>query len=324
MRPSRKPALQASGLARPCHVTPPAWTWIALTIMAAFAQTLRNAAQRRVSGTQGPLPATLTRFVFGLPFAALWLWLVMRQTGSEPAFNASFALWCAFGAVGQLFATAFLLVAMSHRNFVVSVVYSKTEVVQLAVFSWLVLGDALPGASMVAVIIATVGVIVLSTDLKSLKSLTFLRDLGTPAAGWGFASGAAFAVSVIGYRGAALSVPETPPFLAAAFGLVFAQALQSVLLSTWLWFRQPGALKALAGEWRISLAAGLLGTIASVGWFTSFALHSGAEVRTLGMVEILFSYAVSRKLLKEKVSGAEIAGGAMVMAGVALICLGAA
>ena len=289
--------------------------------MAAFAQTLRNAAQRRVSGTQGTLPATLVRFVFGLPFALLWLWAVVQYTGVTPTFNTHFVLWLTMGALGQLVATAFLLLAMTTRNFVVSVVYSKTEVVQLAVFSWLVLGDILPPVSIAAVVIASVGVIVMSTDAQSLRQLTFLKALTTPAAGYGFASGAAFAVSILGYRGAALAIPEVPAFVAGAFGLACAQTLQSVLLGAWLYFRQPGALSALAGEWRISVSAGLLGTIASVGWLTSVAMHAAAEVRALGLIEILFSYAVSRKLLKEKVSITEIVGGALIMVGVVLICL---
>ena len=83
---------------------------------------------------------------------------------------------------------------------------------------------------------------------------------------------------------------------------------------------QPGALRALAGEWRVSLAA-LLDTIASVGRFTAAALHSAAEVRALGLIEILFSYAVSRKLLKERVSAAEFAGGILFTVGLVLICL---
>ena len=90
---------------------------------------------------------------------------------------------------------------------------------------------------------------------------------------------------------------------------------------SWLYFRQPGALRALAGEWRMSLSAGVLGTIASVGWLTSVALHNAAEVRALGLIEVFFSYAVSRKLLDEKVSGTEIVGGILIMVGVVLICL---
>jgi drug/metabolite transporter (DMT)-like permease len=302
-------------------MTPPTWTWILLVVIAAAAQTLRNAAQKKVSGTQGPLPATLVRFVYGLPFACLWLAAVMNYVGVAPTFTWQFLAWTVLGAMGQLFATAFLLMAMSQRNFVVSVVYAKTEIVQLVVLAWLILGDAVPSASVVAVIVATVGVIILSTNVESLKKLEFARSLFTPAAGYGFASGTAFAFSLLGYRGAALSVPDSPAFVTGAFGLVCAQTMQTVLLGSWLYFRQPGALRALAGEWRMSVTAGALGTIASVGWLTSVALHNAAEVRALGLIEIFFSYAVSRKLLDEKVSGTEIAGGLLIMVGVVLICL---
>ena len=299
----------------------PAWTWILLVVIAAFAQTLRNAAQKRVAGTQGPLPATLVRFVFGLPFACLWLWAVIATIGVSPQLNWHFLAWNALGAIGQLIATALLLMAMAQRNFVVSVVYSKTEVVQLVPLAWLLLGDAVSTASMFAVLIATVGVVILSVDSSKLKDLRFADSLRSPAAGYGFASGTAFALSILGYRGAALALPETPAFVTGAVGLVCAQTLQTVLLGSWLYFRQPGALRALAGEWRLSVAAGALGSIASVGWLTAVALHAVAEVRTLGLIEILFSYAVSRKLLKEKVAGSEIIGGLLIMAGVVLICI---
>jgi len=302
-------------------MTPPAWTWILLVVIAAAAQTLRNAAQKKVSGTQGPLPATLVRFVYGLPFACLWLVAVVNYVGVSPTFTWQFFGWTVLGAMGQLFATAFLLMAMSQRNFVVSVVYAKTEIVQLVVLAWVILGDAVPSASVLAVIIATIGVIILSTNVESLKRLEFARSMFTPAAGYAFASGTAFAFSLLGYRGAGLSVPDSPAFVTGAFGLVCAQTMQTLLLGTWLYFRQPGALRALAGEWRMSLSAGVLGTIASVGWLTSVALHNAAEVRALGLIEVFFSYAVSRKLLDEKVSPTEIAGGLLIMVGVVLICI---
>ena len=289
--------------------------------MGAAAQTLRNAAQKRVSGTQGPLPATLVRFVYGLPFACLWLGAMVMFVGAVPDFSWRFMAWNALGAVGQLVATAFLLMAMTQRNFVVSVVYSKTEVVQLVLLAWLLLGDAVSLPSIVAVIIATAGVVILSTDAASIKRLDFARSLLTPAAGYGFAAGTGFAISILGYRGAALAVPDTPAFVAGAFGLVCAQVLQTMLLGAWLAFRQPGALRALAGEWRISLIAGALGTMASVGWLTAVALHTAAEVRTLGLIEILFSYAVSRQLFRETVSRMEIAGGILITIGAALVCL---
>jgi len=302
-------------------MTPPPWTWILLVVIAAAAQTLRNAAQKRVSGTQGPLPATLVRFVFGLPFACIWLWAVIAYVGVTPVPTWQYFAWNTLGAVGQLIATALLLMAMAERNFVVSVVYSKTEVVQLVPLAWLLLGDQVSSTAILAVIIATIGVIILSADTTKLKRLSLADSLLSPAAGYGFASGTAFALSILGYRGAALALPDTPAFVTGAFGLVCAQVLQTTLLGSWLYFRQPGALRALAGEWRLSVAAGALGSIASVGWLTAVALHAVAEVRTLGLIEILFSYAVSRQLLKEKVAISEIVGGLLIMAGVVLICL---
>ncbi|HTQ01217.1 MAG TPA: EamA/RhaT family transporter, partial [Casimicrobiaceae bacterium] len=43
--------------------------WIPITIFAAFAQTVRNAAQRHLVSELGTLGATLVRFLYGLPFA---------------------------------------------------------------------------------------------------------------------------------------------------------------------------------------------------------------------------------------------------------------
>jgi drug/metabolite transporter (DMT)-like permease len=59
--------------------------------------------------------------------------------------------------------------------------------------------------------------------------------------------------------------------------------------------------------------------MASIGWFTAFALTSAANVRTLGMVEVVFSYLVSRRLLREKLEVAEQAGLALVVLGVATL-----
>jgi drug/metabolite transporter (DMT)-like permease len=64
-----------------------------------------------------------------------------------------------------------------------------------------------------------------------------------------------------------------------------------------------------------------MGAAASAGWFTAFALESAAHVRTLGLVELVFSYAVSLKLFRERLSRRELAGMALIAAGVAAITL---
>ena len=75
-------------------LTPAAWLWIPITIAAALAQTARNAAQRHLTASLGTLGSTLVRFLYGLPFAVLWL-LGVYFVGEFPlpAPNAAFIGW---------------------------------------------------------------------------------------------------------------------------------------------------------------------------------------------------------------------------------------
>jgi uncharacterized membrane protein len=115
-------------------------------------------------------------------------------------------------------------------------------------------------------------------------------------------------------------LPDVSPWLAGGWGVLLAQTIQTVLLGGWLAWRAPAALGATVTAWRISTVAGAAGALASIGWFTAFALTTAANVRTLGMVEVVFSYLVSRRLLREKLAPVEQGGLALVVAG--LLALG--
>jgi drug/metabolite transporter (DMT)-like permease len=294
-----------------------AWIWIPIVFWAALAQTARNAAQRSLVASAGTLGATLARFLYGVPFALAWVVLLhlLPATGSDiPNFTARYFAWLLLGAMSQIAATAFLLAAMKQRNFVIGVAYSKTDALQVAVFATLFLHE-LPGwATLVAMALATCGVILLSLPRKP-GALRGTGGWAGTAALWGLASGAGFAMSAVGYRGAALELPQTTPWVTGAWGVLWAQAVQSVLLGGWLAWRSPDSLRAIAGAWRVSTVAGATGALASIGWFTAFALTTAANVRTLGLVEVVFSYLVSRRLLQEKLAPLEAGGLALVVAG---------
>jgi len=207
---------------------------------------------------------------------------------------------------------------MKQRNFLVGTAFSKTDALQVALFATLFLREWPTWLTLVAMLLATAGVVLLSLPRKA----------GTANAGWsgvaalyGLGSGAGFAFSAVGYRGAALQLPEVSPWLIGAWGVLWAQTAQTLVLGGWLAWRTPQALRALVTAWRISLAAGAAGALASIGWFTAFALTSAANVRTLGMVEVVFSYLVSHKLLREKLAGVEKLGLLLVVAGVITLCL---
>jgi len=297
-----------------------AWLWIPVTIWAAFAQTLRNAAQRHLVADLGTLGATLIRFLYGLPFALLWL-LIVRSVGQFdlPAPTSAFFGWVVLGALSQIAATALLLRVMSERNFTLGVAYSKSEILQVAVFGFVFLGDAVSLPVLAAILLGTFGVLLLSPADKERPVRGLLTGWTSRSALLGLASGAGFALSAVGFRGAALALADAPFPMAAASTLVVAQLIQTLVLGGWLLVRHREVVLRVLRAWRASLFAGFMGAAASAGWFTAMAIEPAAHVRTLGLIELLFSYALSRKLFRERLARRELLGIALLVVGLVIV-----
>jgi drug/metabolite transporter (DMT)-like permease len=290
------------------------WLWVAFTLIAAASQTARNAMQRELIVTLGTLGATHVRFLFGFPFALLFLiGLVAVTGGALPHPGLAFWPWVLAGSVTQILATALMLAAMGHRSFVVAIAYIKTEPVQVALFGFLFLGDALTLPMIVAIVIATAGVVTMSFKPRGGAKADALPTL------LGLGSGAMFALSAVTYRGAILGIEGTPFTMAATFTLVIGIAMTAGLLSFYLALRDPKVLVAIVKAWRPSVLAGALGALASEFWFLAFAIATAASVRTLGLVEVLFAQAISSFVFKQPTSRREAAGIVMVVIGVALL-----
>lgn len=303
-------------------MAPPDWLWIPITVWAAFAQTLRNAAQRHLTAELGTLGATLVRFLYGLPFAVIWLAVVhVADRAAIPAPNAGFVVWVVVAGASQIVATALLLRVMAERNFALGVAYSKTEIIQVAVFGFVFLGDPVTAAAALAILCGTLGVLLLSPADRQRPFRTLLTGWTARPALLGLASGASFALSAVGYRGAALSLAGTPFLMAAAYTLVAAQLFQTLALGGWLAWRDAAVVWRVLRAWRASLFAGFMGAAASAGWFTAMAIEPVAHVRTLGLVELLFSAIVSRRFFRERMTWLEIAGVTLLAAGLVIVAL---
>lgn len=295
----------------------PDWAWVPIVFAAAAAQTLRNTAQRSLIETAGVLPATFVRFAFGLPFAALALYAALAVTGKAmPAANWAYAAWLSAGAVAQLAATAFLLGAMSQRSYVVAVVYSKTEIVQIGLFTIALLREPLAWPSVAAIAVATAGVVLLSAPAAAKSGSVGWLSRGA----WlGLGSGAGFALASVSYRGAMLELGPVDTWVAGIYSVTWAQVLQAALLGLYLAARdRPGLAKTMA-EWRVSSFAGATGAVASIGWMIAYGLRSAADVRIVGLVEVVYGYVVSRRVFREAVSRAELTGIVLVVAGIVLV-----
>src|ERR1700682_6541133 len=150
--------------------------WIPFTITAALGQVARNAMQRQLTGPLGTWGATNIRFLFGFPFSLVFFCIVMAATGDRlPWPTAAFWPWLLLGALSQIVATGLMLLAMNDRSFVVTTAYLKTEAIQTAIFGFVFLGDHLTVLKVIAILIATVGVVITALRPGGEKSFAELK-----------------------------------------------------------------------------------------------------------------------------------------------------
>jgi drug/metabolite transporter (DMT)-like permease len=288
--------------------------WAVFTLLAAASQTARNAMQRELTATLGTVGATHVRFLFGFPFAVVFLAGVAYVTGLPlPVPPNVFWLWVIWGAFAQIAATALMLAAMGERSFVVAIAYIKTEPVQVALFGLIVLGDRLTLPIAAAILIATAGVIVVSLKPGAGRSTSIRPTL------IGIGAGTMFALSAIGYRGAILALQHPNFVMAATFTLVVGLILQAVTLSAYLALRDMEVLRAIMRAWKPSMLAGFMGAFASQFWFLAFAIATAASVRTLALVEVLMAQAVSKFIFRQPTTPREAVGIVLIVAGVVLL-----
>jgi drug/metabolite transporter (DMT)-like permease len=110
-------------------------------------------------------------------------------------------------------------------------------------------------------------------------------------------------------------------FVRATTTLVWSLGTQAALLGVWMFAFRRAALFESFRLWRASLFAGFMGAFASQFWFLGFSLTAAANVRTLGLVEVLFAQIVSRRVFAETTSMRELFGMALVVIGVAALLL---
>jgi drug/metabolite transporter (DMT)-like permease len=289
--------------------------WIPFTIVAALGQVARNAMQRSLTGPLGTWGATNIRFLFGFPFSLLFFAVVLIFSGDHvPWPTAAFWPWLLLGALSQVIATGMMLLAMNERSFVVTTAYLKTEAIQTAIFGFIFLGDHLTAMRVIAILIATIGVVITALRPGGEKSFAEIKPTVI-----GLVAAAAFALSAIGYRGAIITVSGVSFVTAATYTLVWGLLVQTVILSIYLLWRAPEILKKILAMWRPSLLAGFMGAFASQFWFLAFALTPAANVRTLALIEVLFAQGVAYYSFKQRASLREIVGIVLIVVGVALL-----
>jgi drug/metabolite transporter (DMT)-like permease len=302
--------------------------WIVITLISAFLQNMRSTLQKYLKGRMGTTGATFVRFGFGLPFALFYLAVMHLALGKAlPLANQEFALWALIGAASQIAATFLLVHLFSFRNFAVGTAYSRTEPAQAALLALIIAGEMLSFGAVLAVAISVVGVMVISVARSVITPISILTSITSRIALIGLASGAGFGLSSVSYRFASLSLgsslPAPDPAMQAGFTLAVVITVQTVSMLLWMAMKERSEFAKIKAAWRPSLLVGFVGATASFGWFTAMTLQQAAVVKALAQVEMLFAFATSVLIFKERINRLEIAGCALIVCGVfALLAFG--
>ena len=186
-----------------------------------------------------------------------------------------------------------MLATMNDRSFVVTIAYIKTEAIQVALFGLIFLGDPVTLGMVVAILVATAGVVVMS-----LK--------GKGAMEGGYRPVAARAVLRRDVRALRRRLSRRDP-VARAAELRAGRDLHADgrpddaggLLTLYLALRDRAVLHAICGPGGRRCSQASWARPRREFWFLAFALTSVANVRTLALVEVLFAQAISFFIFKQ-------------------------
>ncbi|TDJ14428.1 MAG: EamA/RhaT family transporter [Gammaproteobacteria bacterium] len=300
------------------------WIWIPITLFAVVMQTVRTAGQKQLTAHLDPIAVTLVRFLFGLPFAAVYLACVAAWSdASLPPLNGTFVVYTALGGVAQIIATVLLIHLFSLRNFAVGTTSARTEAFLTAFIGALFFGEWISIQGWVAIVISVAGVVVLTIARSHVDSGSVLGRLWNRAAAIGLASGLGFALASLSIRKASLSFGIDDFLLSAGMTLVLMVILQTFIMVVYVAVRSPTQFAIIARQWRVSLFVGLTSALGSIGWFTAMTVERAAYVKALGQVEFLFALVISTLFFRERTTRVELMGMTLVAGGVVILLLAA-
>ena len=281
--------------------------WVIFTVLAAFFQNLRTSLQKRLNKNLSLVASAYVRFAFALPFAFIIFFINFRSLDIVQIIldQNNFIYYTFLGAIFQVIFTLLLLYLFKFSNFVVGTSLSKTEVIQIAIFEYIILKDKLNLFGIIGIIVATIGVIVIT--IKDVK--LFFRNFFSKVTLIGLTTGLILGLSVVYFRAAALSLENfSSNFDKAITTLFFGLFIQTAVVTTYLLIFEKSEFKKFYQNKVEICLTGLAGFLATLSWFFAFTLIQASFVRAVGQIEILFSYMSSKYLFKEKITFIEIMG----------------
>jgi drug/metabolite transporter (DMT)-like permease len=290
--------------------------WIYFTLLAAFMQAIRTAGQKQLSGHLNSMATTGVRYIYALPFAALYLYFLLDYREVElPELNLQFLQYALIACVMQIIGTVCLVAAFKYRNFAVATSLAKTEAIQVAVVGALVFSISLSALGWLSVFIGVIGVLIVSK-----VKFTYADVFQNPGAGFGLAAGLGLAITTLLIRESSLAL-NTDLMVSAAVTLMFMIVVQSLISFIWVFIQDKSQLRLMVKHWRLCLFVGITSVLGSIGWFTGASYQNAAYVKALGQVEFFITLFLTYRIFKERISKMEYLGMFLIVASVVILLL---
>ena len=292
-------------------------TWVLWTFLAATMQAVRTAGQKQLAEVVSPLTATLVRYLFGLPFAFLYLgFLASQRDWQFPDLNMVF-LGSGFAAgVLQIVATILLIRLFSMRNFAVGTTFIRSEILLTALIGIAFFTEQIDVQGWVAMFASVAGLV-----LISIARQDGFGSFWNLSAAYGLAAGLAFALTSLFLRQASLSLGDQDATFTAAITLVYMVSLQTIICLGFVLYSRPKEIVMLGAKLKPALFVGVTSVLGSAGWFTAMTLQSASYVKVVGQVEFLMTLLLSVFYFKERPTPMELLGMGLVVVGALLLLL---
>ncbi|MEK9732612.1 MAG: EamA family transporter [Pelagibacteraceae bacterium] len=292
--------------------------WIISSILGAFFQNTRSSIQKKLNKEMSLMASTYTRFVFSAPIVIVVFFFNFKNVDIIfiSANNFQFLSYVILGSIFQILFTFLFLYLFKFTNFLVGTTLSKTEVLQIALFEYLILKEYLSTWVIIGIIISSIGVIIFSTT--NVKNI--FRNFFSKSTIIGISCGTLLALSIVFFRGSInLLDAENTNFDKTLIAILFSTIFQTLIITLYLLLYEKNQFLIIKKNIGLSFLSGLSGFLATIFWFYSFSIVQAAFVRAVGQIELLFSYLSSRFLFKEKIKFIEIMGILIFITGVFLI-----
>ena len=276
--------------------------WLALALVAALCQVLRNAVMKRLGDALDEYINVWGRFTFLLPFAAAF---VMWK--GVPPIRRGFLTACACFAVCQTISTLALSKALKLSQISLVTALWKVSLLVLVGLAFVTLRETPSALGLAGILVSMAGVYLLNVNRAHVAWWAPLVVLFTDR-GLRYTLLAAlfFAPSVVTIKWA---MQCSDPYMGTLGAYTAASLLVTplVLRTSWRHFRE------VPRYWKAFVSFGLFAALTTISQGTAYLMTLASYVEAVKQVEILLAMAIGVVFFGERQQVRDIAPGAAVM-----------